>query len=199
MAHVSLRILLLGTMLVLAAPAAAQSVASDPTIPKGKGAARIVGLFNFLCLKQLPDLEGVERAAGFGEYDQLTGRDLAPYVPDEPNERLLGWRYHDHGEAFVLTAMRVKADAAMAKEAPGFDTAEGAACTLFAPAAYDDAIQAELMRVMGRAPDRSRHEGSVTVSSWLHQQAGAMSRIDFRRAAGPAAASTLSARVFVKN
>ncbi len=74
------------------------SLAAAQTIPKEKGAARTVGLFNFLCLKQLPDLNGIERAAGFGEFDQLTGEDLKPYAPQVPAEKLLAWRYHDHGE-----------------------------------------------------------------------------------------------------
>ena len=56
-------------------------------------------------------LEAVEErifAAGFGEFDQLTGEDLAPYAPQVPPEKLFAWRYHDHGEQFILTASQAK-------------------------------------------------------------------------------------------
>jgi len=86
------------------------ALAVAQTIPKEKGPVRTVGLFNFLCLKQLPDLNGIERAAGFGEFDQITGDDLKPYAPQVPPEKLFAWRYHDHGDEFVLVAAQSKPD-----------------------------------------------------------------------------------------
>ena len=128
--------------------------AAAQTIPKEKGAARTVGLFSFLCLKQLPDLDGIERAAGFGEFDQLTGDDLKAYTPQAPAEKLFAWRYHDHGERFILTAARAKPDDAFKKQMPAFANATSTACSLLVPSTKPDPLLGELTRTMGRAADR---------------------------------------------
>ncbi|MFN3625916.1 MAG: hypothetical protein ACK4TP_17905, partial [Hyphomicrobium sp.] len=157
----------------------ASVTANAQKIPKEKGPARIFGQFHFFCLKHLPDLEGVERAAGFGEYDQLLGDDLAPYVPEAPYEKLLGWRYHDHGEEFILTAMRAKSGEASKKEVPAFGNGTETSCTLRVPNTKPDVLLGELTRGIGRAADKSWQHGATRVYSWTHQTPDALSFIQF--------------------
>ncbi|MEI9900290.1 MAG: hypothetical protein WDN31_09385 [Hyphomicrobium sp.] len=171
---------------------------NTPSIPKTKGAVRTVGLFNFLCLKQLPDLEGIERAAGFGEFDQLTGEDARPYRPQAPAERFLAWRYHDHGEPFVLTASRGRPDEQLKKAAPAFAAGTVAACSLRAPGAGQDLI-GELTRIMGRPADMPPQAPSANAHTWSHQQGNALSRVVLYAPEKPGAPAVLSASVLLKN
>jgi hypothetical protein len=173
--------------------------ATAQTIAKEKGAARTIGLFGFLCLKQLPDLNGIERAAGFGEYDQLTGEDLKPYAPQAPTEKLFGWRYHDHGEEHILTAARSKPDDAFKKQVPAFANATNTACSLLVPSASPDPLLGELTRVMGRAPDQSWQEGPMRVYAWTHQRDDALSYVHYYAPEKAGAKAVLSASVFVKD
>jgi hypothetical protein len=190
---IKLRGLLSALMLLVPALASAQ------TIPKAKGPARTVGLFNFLCLKQLPDLNGIERAAGFGEYDQLTGEDLKPYAPQVPTEKLLAWRYHDHGEQFILIAARSKPDEAFKEEVPAFASATNTACSLLMPsAANPDPLLGELTRTMGRAADKTWQEGPMRVYTWTHQRADALSYVHYYTPEKAGARAVLSASVFLK-
>jgi hypothetical protein len=190
---------LLPIAVLLMLPLIAGAKTSDPLIPKQKGAARTVGLFNFLCLKQLPDLEGIERAAGFGEFDQLTGDDLAPYIPEAPTERLLAWRYHDHGEEYVLTAVRAKPDEGFKKEQPAFANATNTSCSLLVPSEQPDQLLGELTRVMGRTPDKTWQEGDTRAYAWTHQQSKALSNVYFYRPEKPGATAALSASIYLKN
>jgi hypothetical protein len=171
-------------------------IASAQTIPKEKGPARVFGQFHFFCLKHLPDLDGVERAAGFGEYDQLWGNDLAPYLPDRAYEKFVGWRYHDHGEPFILTAMRAKPDDTLKAEMPAFAKATETSCALRVPNNKTEGLLGELTRALGRAPDKTWQEGATRVYSWTHQAAGALSRIQFHVPDNAAANAKLSASVY---
>jgi hypothetical protein len=174
-------------------------IAADAqTIPKAKGPARTFGQFNFFCLKHLPDLDGIERAAGFGEYDQLTGDDLAPYVPDTPYDKFLGWRYHDHSEEFVLTAKRGKPDDAFKAEMPAYANANETSCTLRVPNVQPDALLGELTRGVGRAPDKSWQDGATRVYSWTHQAPAALSFIQLHVPEKSGAKAMLSASVYSK-
>ncbi len=184
--------------LVSLAVAALPLIAGAQAIPKEKGPARVFGQFNFFCLKHLPDLEGVERAAGFGEYDQLLGDDLAPYVPDTPYERLVGWRYHDHGEEFVLTAMRAKPDDAFKVDTPAFASATAISCTLRVPNTKPELMLGELTRGIGRTPDKSWQDGATRVYSWTHQSSDGLSFIQFHVPENAGAKAMLSASVYVK-
>jgi hypothetical protein len=190
---------LLPLLALLALTALAGAKTSDPLIPKEKGAKRTVGLFNFLCLKQLPDLEGIERAAGFGEFDQLIGDDLAPYVPETPTEKLLAWRYHDHGEEYVLTAARAKPDAAFKKEQPAFAKAVNTTCSLLVPSEKPDQLLGELTRVMGRTPDKTWQDGDMRAYAWAHQQRNALSNVYFYSPEKAGATAALGASIFLKN
>jgi len=185
-------------LLALAGFAIATGTADAQTIPKQKGATRVMGLFDFFCLKQLPDLNGIERAAGFGEYDQLTGKDLAPYVPATPSEKLFGWRYHDHGEEFVLVARRARPDADFVKREAAFATATETSCTLHVEAAKPDVLLGELTRVMGRKPDQTLQESSMHVYAWTHRRADALSFVRYYVPVNAGAKAMLNASVFVK-
>jgi len=185
-------------LLALAGFAIVAGAANAQMIPKQKGATRVMGLFDFLCLKQLPDLNGIERAAGFGEYDQLTGGDLAPYAPATPSEKLFGWRYHDHGEEFVLIARRARPDADFAKREPAFAAAMETSCTLHVLAAKHDTLLGELTRVMGRKPDQTLQEGSMHVYAWTHRRADALSYVRYYMPENAGAKAMLNASVFVK-
>ena len=190
---------LIRAFLLIVASAALPALGSAQTIPKSKGPTRTIGLFDFLCLKQLPDLNGIERAAGFGEFDQLTGEDLAPYVPQVPTEKLFAWRYHDHGEQFILTATQGKPDDEFKKKMPAFANATNTACSLLVPSAKPDPLLGELTRVMGRAADQSWQDGPMRVYSWTHQRPGALSYVHYYAPENTGAKAALSASVFVKN
>ncbi len=183
---------LLVALLVMLLP----TFGSAQSIPKEKGPGRVFGQFHFFCLKHLPDLDGVERAAGFGEYDQLLGSDLAPYLPDVPYEKFVGWRYHDHGEAFVLTAMRAKPDDALKAEMPQFAKGTQTACALRVPNNKSEGVLGELTRALGRAPDKTWQDGATRVYSWTHQAAGSLSRIQFHVPDIAGANAVLSASVY---
>ena len=189
---------LIRTTLLTVAIAALSALCLAQTIPKTKGPTRTIGLFDFLCLKQLPDLNGIERAAGFGEFDQLTGEDLAPYAPQVPPEKLFAWRYHDHGEQFILTASQAKPDDAFKKKMPAFANATNTACSLLVPSAKPDPLLGELTRVMGRAADQSWQEGPTRVYSWTHQRPDALSYVHYYAPENAGATAVLSASVFVK-
>lgn len=184
-------------ILIVLAVATLPVVAAAQTMPKQKGPARVFGQFNFFCLKHLPDLDGVERAAGFGEYDQLYGEDLAPYIPDTPHEKFLGWRYHDHGEEFVLTAARGKADDAIQREAPGFAAATATSCALRVPNKNAELLLGELTRGVGRAHDKSWQEGSTRVYSWTHRAPKTLSFIQLHVPENAGAKAMLNASVYV--
>lgn len=185
-------------LLAMALTCGLPAVALAQTIPKEKGPARVIGQFNFLCLKQLPDIEGVERAAGFGEYDQLTGEDLKPHAPQAPVEKLLAWRYHDHGEEFILTAARSKPDDAFKKQMPAFAKATNTACSLLVPGSKPDLLLGELTRVMGRAADQTWQEGPMRVHTWTHQRNDALSYVHYYAPENAGGKAVLSASVFIK-
>ncbi|WP_139247125.1 hypothetical protein [Hyphomicrobium sp. NDB2Meth4] len=185
--------------MVLAALAAMlTTLAVAQTIPKQKGPARIFAQFDFYCLKHIPDLTGIERAAGFGEYDQLLGDDLAPYVPETRYDKLLGWRYHDHGDEFILTAMRGEADDAVKREAPAFAAATGTTCALRVPNSQPGLLLGELTRAVGRPADKTWLDGATRVYSWTHQKADTLSFIQFHAPEIAGAKAMLSASLFVK-
>lgn len=190
----SRRAVVAGFLVALALPLAAVA----QTIPKEKGPERTIGLFSFLCLKQLPDLNGIERAAGFGEFDQLTGDDLKPYAPQVPPEKLFAWRYHDHGERFILTAAQSKPDDAFKKEMPAFANATNTACSLLVPSQQPDPLLSELTRTMGRPADETWQEGAMRVHSWTHKRADALSYVHYYVPEKAGATAVLSASVFVK-
>jgi hypothetical protein len=173
------------------------SSADAQTIAKQKGPARVVGQFQFFCLKHLPDLDGIERAAGFGEYDQLHGEDLAPYVPDTPYEKFLGWRYHDHSEEFILTAKRSKPDEAFKSTTPAYANAIETSCSLRAPAGKPDALLGELTRAVGRPAEKTWQEGATRVYSWTHQAARSLSYIQLYVPDNSGAKAMLNASVYV--
>jgi hypothetical protein len=189
---------LIRAVLLVMAIAALPALSSAQTIPKTKGPTRVIGLFDFLCLKQLPDLNGIERAAGFGEFDQLTGEDLAPYAPQVPTEKLFAWRYHDHGEQFILTASQAKPDDEFKKQMPAFASSTNTACSLLVPSAKPDPLLGELTRLMGRAADQTWQEGPMQVHSWTHQRPDALSYVQYYAPENAGAKAVLSASVFVK-
>lgn len=186
------------TFILCLAVAAMPVAAVAQTIPKAKGPARIFGQFHFFCLKHLPDLDGVERAAGFGEYDQLYGEDLAPYVPDTPYEKFLGWRYHDHGDEFVLTAGLARPGEAFKSGLPAFGNGKEITCALRVPNTNTEHLLGELTRGIGRAADKSWQDGSTHVYSWTHRTADTLSYIQFHVPENTADKAVLSASVYVK-
>lgn len=185
-------------LLIFVIAAALPVLAHAQTIPKAKGPERTFRLFQFFCLQHLPDLEGIERAAGFGEYDQLYGADLAPYTPDRPFEKLLGWRYHDHGDEFVLTAMRSKPDEAFKAEMPEYASGTETSCSLRIPNAKSEILLGELTRNLRRAPDKTWQDGPTHVYSWTHQDAKGLSYVQLYVPDNAAAKAMLSASVHSK-
>jgi hypothetical protein len=169
-------------------------------LPKEKGVARTVKMFDMFCLAQLPDIEAIERFAGFGEFAQISGADLAHYRSGAPNEKVLAWRFHDFGAELILTARRAKPDAAEKQVHPVFVNGRIVACSLLIP---NDAPQAdivnELTTRMGRAPDETRDEADTHVSAWNNETPKAVGRVVFRAPADKSAKAALSASATVKD
>lgn len=187
-----LRRILLALVAALALPAAI----SAQSLPKEKGAARTVRMFDFYCLSRLPDLESIERTAGLGEYDQLTGDDLKPYAPEGAAEQLQAWRFHDLGEAFVLTAYRALSGVS-SNAPPAFTKAPSVVCSLHIPASAPEKILAELTKLLGRASDRSA--AGAPGQTWTLQTDKAFSEVHFFPSAAGSKDALLSARVLLKS
>ncbi len=187
--------LLLCSLMLLASAAPADE------LPKEKGVARTVKMFDMFCLAQLPDIEAIERFAGFGEFAQIFGADLAPYRSGAPDEKVLAWRFHDFGAELILTARRAKPDAAEKQAHPAFANGRTVACSLLIP---NDAPPADIVKAvatrMGRAPDETRDEADTHVSAWNTETPKAVGRVVFRAPAGKGTAkAALSASATVKD
>lgn len=182
--------------LVLAGTAAAQ-----PKLPQEKGLGhQPVSMFNVFCLSQLPDLGGVAKAAGFGEFAPLAGAELESYRPEGRIEEFQAWRFHDQGAEYVLTAERSAADAALKAPTPRFARATRLACTLVIPAGEaTEAVLAALAKLLGRAPDKSWDEGELRVFSWSHEADKVLSQIQYFAPAKPGPKGVLRASAFVLN
>jgi hypothetical protein len=183
--------------LALAALVALACAVGAQPVPKEKGPARTVGMFNFYCLSRLPDLQSIERTAGLGEYDQLTGKDLAPYAPDAGAEQLHAWRFHEHGEAFVLAAYRAPQNDELKSAAPKFAGVQSVACTLHIPAGAAEGILAELTRLLGRPPDKTLN-GAQNEYVWTRQTGKLFSQVRFSAAADAGHSAALSSVILLK-
>jgi hypothetical protein len=157
--------LLAGIALLLALSCDAQTAAKETP------AARAVKMFNVFCLSQLPDLDGVAKAAGFGEFAQITGKELAQYHPAAPADEIYAWSFHDHGAKLVLTATRSAPDARFKLAAPRFANATSYACSLRIPAEENpkEDVLRELSSLLGGAPGETRDEGKFKVHSWTRE------------------------------
>lgn len=169
-------------------------------LPKEKGVARTVKMFDMFCLTQLPDIEAIERFAGFGEFAQILGDDLAPYRTGMPEERVLAWRFHDFGAELILTATRAKPDDAAKQKHPAFAKGRSVACSLLIPndAAREDIVQ-ELKHRLGRDPDESGDDAGAHVFGWNNETAKAVSRVVYRAPAEKGRKAALSASAYVKD
>jgi hypothetical protein len=186
--------LLLCSLMILASAALADE------LPKEKGVARTVKMFDMFCLAQLPDIEAIERFAGFGEFAQIFGTDLAPYRSGAPDEKMLAWRFHDFGAELILTARRAKPDAAEKQAHPAFANGRIVACSLLIPNDAQPAdIVKELTTRMGRAPDETRDETDNHVSAWNNASPKAVGRVVFRAPADKGTKAALSASAAVKD
>jgi hypothetical protein len=179
---------------VLAKPAPADE------LPKEKGVARTVKMFDMFCLTQLPDIEGIERFAGFGEFAQILGDELAPFRNGLPDEKVLAWRFHDFGAEMILTATKAKPDEASKQKHPAFAGGRRVACSLLIPndAAREDIVK-ELVRRLGRAPDESRDDASAHTYAWNNETPKAVGRVVYSAPVSKGAKASLSASAVVKD
>lgn len=184
--------LLTGMALALALPCDAQTAAKETP------AARAVKMFNVFCLSQLPDLDGVAKAAGFGEFAPITGDELQKYAPETPAEQLHAWRFHEAAGEFILTAARSKPDTKPKKELPAFANATNFACTLTFPPVEVTKVVAELVTLLQREPDETRGKGTVTVRTWTRATPKHLSRVNYSAPPASDAPGRLSASVLVK-
>ena len=172
----------MGMALLLALPCDAQTAAKETP------AARAVKMFNVFCLSQLPDLDGVKKAAGFGEFAPITGDELKANAPATPAEAFYAWRFHEAGGEFILTAAQSKPDDA----SKAFANAKDYACTLTFPPADAGQVLAELTALLKRQPDPA---GRNIPYIWTHETAKHLGRVEFHPSSAP---GLLSASVLVK-
>jgi hypothetical protein len=180
--------------LVVALLIATSSRAQEPDPP------RAVKMFNVFCLSQLPDLSGVTKAAGFGEFAQIAGKELDGYRPKGPVADFHAWRFHDQGSEYVLTATRSKPDDGLKQQPAKLAKAINVACSLLFPAAEAKApVLAGLSKMLGRAPDETREEGPARLYVWNGKGDKALSHVDYSVPLKPGPKAVLSASVFVLN
>ncbi len=168
-------------------------------LPKEKGPARTVKMFDMFCLSQLPDLDGVARVAGFGEFAQITGKELERYQPEVPAKELHAWRFHDFEAEYVLTAAKSDPDAKFKKEVPKFSKSTNFACSLLIPAAESkEDLLAALVKLLGRKPDEGWDQGPMHVHAWSGQTDKLLSHVYYYAPSQKGPAGILSASTFVR-
>jgi hypothetical protein len=188
-----LPLLLLAALLLTGHPCAEE-------LPKEKGPARTVKMFDMFCLTQLPDLEGIERFAGFGEFAPLSRAELEAHEPATPAERLIGWRFHDFGAEMILTASRSAPDEDVKQRHPAFAKGKSVACALLLPGGDPPAeIVRRLARRLGREPDEQREEAGGKVWVWNAASDKAVSQVRYQVPAEAGGKAALSASAVVKN
>jgi hypothetical protein len=161
---------------------------------------RSVKMFNILCLSQLPDLDGVAKAAGLGEFAPVMATDLGAYRTQEQMQDMRAWRFHDASGEFVLTAGKTRPDDAFKKSAPKFGKATATTCALHVPGSESsDTIRASLLTLFGRAADKSWDEGATHVSAWSKEAGKRLSQVHFYAATKRGLNGILRATIFVLN
>ena len=169
-------------------------------LTKEKGPARTVLMFNIFCLSQLPDLDGVRQAAGFGEFAQITGDELEQYQPAVRAGELHAWRFHDFGAEYVLTAARTKPDETFKQQVPAFAKSTSVACSLLFPATDPgEAVLRQIVALLGRAADETWEEGPMRVHAWSGQTDKLLSHVHYYTPAKDGPTAVLSATTFVKD
>lgn len=180
--------------LALADPVNAQG------LPKEPGPARTVKLFNFYCLSQLPDIEDVANAAGFGEYAELTGEELQKYQPEVPADELRAWRLRDFGSELILTAARSKPDAQFKKDVPEFANSKSVACSLIISSENaDQQLLKEMVGLVGRKPDEAWDQRPLRVHAWTGKTGKLLIIVHYYAPMEEGQNAILSATAFVKN
>jgi len=154
------------TLLAIVALALAGQV-SGQELPEEPGPARTAKLFNFYCLSQLPVIEDVANAAGFGEFAELKGEELQKYQPEVPADELRAWRLRDLGSEFILTASRSKPDAKFKKDVPEFANSKSVACSLIISSEdADEQLLKEMVGLVGREPEEAWEQDPFRVHAW---------------------------------
>jgi hypothetical protein len=155
-------------------------------------------MFDIFCLSQLPGLEGVVQAAGFGEFAQITGAELEQYQPAVPADELRAWKFHEDGAEFVLTASKSKPDTQFKAEVPKFADSTNYSCSLVMPAATDKtAFLKEVVALVGRAPDETWVEGPLRAHAWSGQNEKLFSNVHYFEPVENGPTRILSATTFV--
>ncbi len=179
--------------LALANPVSAQG------LPKEPGPARTVKLFNFYCLSQLPAIEDVANAAGFGEYAELAGEELQKYQPEVPADELRAWRLRDFGSEFILTAARSKPDAQFKKDVPDFANSKSVACSLVISSKdADKQLLKEMVGLVGRKPDEAWDQAPLRVHAWTGKTDKLLIIVHYYAPTEAGQNAILSATAFVK-
>lgn len=168
-------------------------------LPKVPGPARTAGLFNFYCLSQLPAIEDVANAVGFGEFAEIKGEELKKYQPEVPADELRAWRLSDFGSEFILTSARSKPDAKFKKEIPEFANSKSVACSLVIPTEDADAqLLKEMVGLIGREPDEAWDQGAIRVHSWTGKTEKLLVLVHFYAPTQEGQNAIMSATAFVK-
>jgi hypothetical protein len=168
-------------------------------LPRNPGPARTAGLFNFYCLSQLPAIEDVANAVGFGEFAEIKGEELQKYQPEVPAEELRAWRLSDFGSEFTLTSARSKPDAKFKKEIPEFANSKSVACSLVIPTEDADAqLLKEMVGLIGREPDEAWDQGLLRVHSWTGKTEKLLVLVHFYAPTKEGQNAIMSATAFVK-
>ena len=186
------------TICVIAALTLASTV-NGQGLPKEPGPERTVKLFNFYCLSQLPNIEDVANAAGFGEFAELVGEELQQYQPEVPADELRAWRLRDLGSEFILTSSRSNSDTHLNNEVPEFANTANVACSLVVSSEdADEHLLKELVDLVGRVPDETRDQGTRRVHAWTGKTDELLVVVHYYAPKSEGPKTILSATAFVK-
>lgn len=186
------------TICAIAALALAGTV-NGQGLPKEPGPERTVKLFNFYCLSQLPTIEDVANAAGFGEFAELVGEELQQYQPEVPADELRAWRLRDLGSEFILTSSRSNSDTHLNNEVPEFANTAKVACSLVVSSKdADEQLLKELVDLVGRVPDETRDQGTRRVHAWTGKTDELLVVVHYYAPKSEGPKTILSATAFVK-
>ena len=169
-------------------------------LPKEKGPAHTVEMFAFFCLSQLPDLEGVKKAAGFGEFAQITGTELEQYRPPcRPTSSTPGASTITAPSTCSPRRGRSPTPSSRRPSPPSPSRRASPARCSFPPMSPRRRCSRRSLRCWVAAPTSSWDEGPMRVRAWSGQNDKLLSHVHYYAPAKGGPHGHLSATTYVKD
>lgn len=167
-------------------------------LPAKAGAERTVKMFDTFCFSQLPDLDAIAKIAK-GNFTPITGLALKAYETAASSDRVMAWKFKDHGSDYVLSATAGSLDAQAKKDIPDFANAKSTACSFQATNKNPQKeILSQMVTLMERKPDDSAKDRRFKIYHWEGVTDTLMVNIYYYAAASGAPGGLLSVILFQK-